>query len=88
MLIGEQAVHLLVNEKLKEIKRKEYIGSKDIDIFIFEENLNDLENIQGLKKKIKGFYIKVNDFRLYVDILTEKSESDPVIRKAFLEIKK
>ena len=91
MLIGGWAVHLLVNEKLKEIKRKEYIGSKDIDIFIFEENLNDLKNILsnlGFKEEDKRFYIKVNDFKLYVDILTEKSELDPVIRKAFLENKK
>ena len=91
MLIGGWAVHLLVNEKLKEIKRKEYIGSKDIDIFIFEKDLNSINKILinlEFKKENNRFYIEIDDFKLYIDILTEKSELDPIIKKAFLENKK
>ena len=88
MLIGGWAVHLLVNEKLKEIKRKEYIGSKDIDLFIFDKDLEKIKKILenfGFQIKDKRFAKEINGFLLYVDILTEDSELDPIMKKAFLE---
>ncbi len=59
LLIGGWAAHFLANERFREWKNIDYIGSKDIDFGIREK---DLEEISGKLKKLG--YSPIN-FRFY-----------------------
>jgi len=85
MLIGGWAVHLLVNDRLKINKKKEYIGSKDIDLFV--ENLEDVYNILfslGFKREDNRFFKEEKDFKVFIDVFSPGNSPDVIMEYAFI----
>lgn len=84
MLLGGWATHIFVDDRLFKIKRRHYIGSKDIDIFVENyEKVSMLLNTLGFVKEGKRFFIIDNGVKIYIDISTPKSNPDLIMEKAF-----
>jgi len=85
MLIGGWAVHLLVNNGLKINKRKEYIGSKDIDLFVEDlEKVFDILTSLGFKREDNRFFKEERDFKIFVDVFSPGNTPDPLMEYAFI----
>jgi len=77
LLIGGWAAHFLTNDKFREWKNIDYIGSKDIDLGIRERDLG------GISRSLASLgYIPIN-FRFFkvFDRETKKGISEPESRK-------
>lgn len=88
VLIGGWAAHFLANERFREWKTLDYIGSKDIDFGIRE---NDLEKIS---EKLEKFGYSPINFRFYKifdretkkEISEDESRKRPMFRNFFLYV--
>lgn len=88
IVIGGWAAHFLTNERFKEWKNIDYIGSKDIDFAIMEKDLNEIT-----KKLIMFDYIPIN-FRFYKifdretkkEISEEESKKQPIFKNFYLYV--
>jgi len=85
MLIGGWAVHLLVNDGLKINKRKEYIGSKDIDLFVEDlEEVFDILASLGFKKEDNRFFKEEKNFKIFIDVFSPGNSLDLLMEYAFI----
>lgn len=88
VLIGGWAAHFLSNERFREWKNMDYIGSKDIDFGIRE---NDLEKISGKLEKL-GYspinfrFYKIFDRETKKEISEDESRKRPMFRNFFLYV--
>lgn len=88
VLIGGWAAHFLANERFREWKNMDYIGSKDIDFGIRE---NDLEKISEKLEKL-GYspinfrFYKIFDRETKKEISESESRKRPMFRNFFLYV--
>lgn len=88
LLIGDWAAHFLANERFREWKNIDYIGSKDIDFGVREK---DLEKISGKLEKL-GYspinfrFYKIFDRETKKEISEDESKKRPMFWNFFLYV--
>lgn len=88
ILIGGWAAHFLSNERFREWKNIDYMGSKDIDFGIKGENLAEISN--KLEKKgylpINFRFYKIFDRESKKEISENESKKNPIHKNFYLYV--
>lgn len=88
LIIGGWAAHFLANDRFKEWKAVDYIGSKDIDLAVKTTDLKNItEKLRSLGYKPLNFrFYKIFDRETKRKISEEKSKKRPIFKNFYMFI--